>query len=262
MTTSVTPFGQALRRWRTFRHLSQLELASRASTPSRHVSFLETGRARPSRDMVMRLADALEVPPAECNALLVTAGFAPHFSERPLGDDALGAVRDVMARMLRAHAPYPGLVLNAWYDVVDRNDAAARLLTAFGVCGGDAPPNLVSLLLGTLRPVVENWEEVVLDTRERLRREVADRPGDARLAALLDQVDAATRERGFRQVVPTDSPVLFTQFRTPAGPLRTISTLVHFSGARDLTVHGLHVELIYPADAAADAMLQALAVAG
>ena len=113
MPAGTTPFGHALRRWRTLRHLSQLDLATRAGTPSRHVSFLETGRARPSRDMVLRLAEALEVPPVECNTLLTAAGFAPQFTERPLGDAALAAVRDVIDRLLRAHAPYPALVLDA-----------------------------------------------------------------------------------------------------------------------------------------------------
>lgn len=258
-TTSATPFGHALRRWRDMRHLSQLQLAMRAGTPSRHVSFLETGRARPSREMVLRLADALDVPPEACNTLLSVAGFAPAFSERPLSDDALGAVRDVIGRLLRSHAPYPGLVLNAWYDVVDMNDPARALFGALDLEAVAGVPNLVTLLLGPLRRTIVNWEEVMLDTRDRLRGQVSERPADARLTGLLASVDEVVRSDSVTQRgTATDSPVLFTHFRTAAGNVRTLSTLVQFGSARDITVHGLHVELIYPADADTDALLTAL----
>lgn len=254
----ASPFGHALRQWRTTRHLSQLELAHRAATPPRHVSFLETGRARPSREMVLRLADALDVPPDACNTLLGVAGFAPAYTERPLSDDALRSVREVIGRLLQSHAPFPGLVLNAWYDVVDLNAPALALFGALGLPAAEGAPNLVALLLGPLRRVIVNWDEVLLDTRDRLRREMSDRPADARLAATLASVEAAARESAARPPRATASPVLFTHFRTAVGDLHTLSTLVQFGGARDVTVHGLHVELIYPADAHDDALLRAL----
>jgi transcriptional regulator with XRE-family HTH domain len=254
-----SPFGHALRQWRTTRHLSQLELAHRAATPPRHVSFLETGRARPSRDMVLRLADALDVPAAECNTLLSAAGFAPQFTDRPLSDGAMSSVRDVVARLLASHGPFPALVLNAWYDVVDLNAPARTLFSALGVHGAVGAPNLVTLLLGALRPTIVNWEEVLFNTRDRLRHEWRHRPGDARLGAMLADVDARCEGVPVTSRTPSvESPVLLTGFRTPAGVLHTLSTLVQFSGARDLTVHGLHVELIYPADTHADTLLRAL----
>lgn len=269
----MTPFGQALRHWRTLRRLSQLELASVAGTPPRHVSFLETGRARPSAGMVQRLATALDLPPAEHNALLTAAGFAAVFPEHPLSHEALAGVQFVVRRLLDAHAPYPALVLNAWYDIVDLNAGARSLLGALGIGptpraheadgatdSASGPLNLVELLHTRLRPLIENYDEVRAEVQQRLRRDLVERPGDARLTALLSPLHesdtaAATATAGV-------SPVLLTRFRFPGGRLQTLSALVHFGGARDVTVHGLHVELIYPADAATDQLFTALATAG
>lgn len=269
----MTPFGQALRHWRTLRRLSQLELASVAGTPPRHVSFLETGRARPSAVMVQRLATALDLPPGDHNALLTAAGFAPVYPEHPLSHDALSGVQFVVQRLLDAHAPYPALVLNAWYDIVDLNTGARALLAALGIAPpprahettGDAtaptaPLNLVELLRTPLRPLIENFDEVRGDVLQRLRRDLGQRPGDARLTALLSALSGADAVE--RTVSHGVSPVLLTRFRVPGGHLQTLSALVHFGGARDVTVHGLHVELIYPADAATDQLFTALAAVG
>lgn len=253
-----TPFGHALRRWRTARHISQLELATRAQTPSRHVSFLETGRSRPSQEMVLRLAEALEVPLPDRNALLTAAGFAPAFRERALGDEALSSIRFVVQRMLEAHAPYPAIVLDRWYDILDANLCGRRLLLGGAEVDPDDPHNLIDLLLGPMRALITNWDEVIVDGLLRLRREVAAAVDDQRLAALLDRVEAETRQLELSRFARSESPVLFTRANVFGTELTTLSTLVHFGGARDVTVDGLHLELIYPADAATDAVLRTL----
>lgn len=273
----TSPFGESLKRWRTLRRMSQLELGNLIRTPPRHVSFLETGRARPSRDMVHRLATALELPPDEQNALLLAAGFAPVFATRALSDEAMAAVQFVIDRLLTAHDPYPALVLDAWYDIVQLNTGARALLGALrGTADGAAPTvNLVELLLTELVPVIVNQRAVLREVQHRLRRDLARRPGDARLAALLERASAAlpqepdatpARHQGRRQArahheMPDDSPVLLTRFRTAAGELRTLSALVHFAGAHDVTVHGLQLELLYPADALTEAVLASLTAA-
>lgn len=254
-----SPFGHALRHWRTARHLSQLELAMRAQTPPRHVSFLETGRSRPSQEMVLRLAEALDVPLHERNGLLLAAGFAPRFHERPLADDALGSIRFVIERMLAAHAPYPGIVLDRWYDILGANVTAERLLLGGAKIDPDDPPSLVDLLLGPMRPAVLNWDELVFDMLWRLRREVAAAVDDARLAGVLERVEAASRTASPPRREGGESPVLFTRVRFGDTELRTLSTLVYFGGARDVTVDGLHMELIFPADAATEAVFRAAA---
>lgn len=260
--TDTTPFGHALRRWRTARRLSQQDLALRAGTPSRHVSFLETGRARPSHGMVLRLADALDVPLGDRNQLLRAAGFAPAYAARPLDDAALGAVRRVVDRLLASHAPFPAVVLDRWYDVLDAN-AAARALFLGGAPVPEAPRlNLVAHLLGPLRAALVNWDDLVRDAARRLRAEVAAAPDDERLGALLARVEEeggpALRAGGD---LP-EGPVLFARMRTPMGELATLTTIVHFGGARDVTVDGLRVELIYPADAETERVLRAIAGAG
>ncbi|MCC6623129.1 MAG: helix-turn-helix transcriptional regulator [Deltaproteobacteria bacterium] len=262
MTTTVpTPFGHALRRWRTARRMSQLALATRAETPSRHVSFLETGRARPSSAMVLRLADALELPLHERNGLLTAAGFPPAFAARTLDDEALAPVRFVIARLLEAHAPYPAIVLDRWYDILDANPAGRLMFLGGAPLDPDDPPNLVDLILGPFRDRVLNWHELVRDGLARLRREAASALDDARLHALLDRVEAAARPLSAPIDDAPPSPVLLTRIAHEGRVLTTLSTLVHFGGSRDVTVDGLHLELVYPADEHTDRVLRALGVA-
>lgn len=256
-SSDPTPFGRALRRWRTTRRLSQLTLAGLAETPSRHVSFLETGRARPSRAMVLRMGEALELPLDERNALLATAGFAPVYPTSALADEALQPVRFVIDRLLTAHSPYPGVVLDRWYDILDANLGARRLFLGGAEVDPHDPPNLYDLMLGPLRPLIINWEEVVADALRRLRRQVFRAPDDARLADLLTRLESIAAGL---DLAPEGAaaPVLLTRVRFAGTELATLSTLVHFGGAQDLTVEGLHLELIYPADAATDQVLKAL----
>lgn len=258
MPSRRSPFAESLRQWRAARRFSQLELALRTGTPPRHVSFLETGRARPTESMVHRLADALEVPLAERNALWRAAGFADAYPERQLDDAAMAGIRFVIDRLLQSHAPWPALVLDSAYDIVQANATAQRLL--FGAAQAPVErPNLVTLVLGPMRPLLENWDEVVVELRTRLRHEAAQAGADPRLKPLLAQTEAAIPASVKPAESAGESPVMLTRLRTPLGVLRTISTFVRFGGVRDVTVDGLHVELIYPADDAADALLRTIA---
>lgn len=253
-----TPFSRALRRWRTTRKLSQLALAARVKTPPRHVSFLETGRSRPSEEMVLRLASALDLPLPDRNALLMTAGFAPAFTERPLTDEALGPIRFVIDRLLTAHSPYPGVVLDRWYDIVDANPSGRALFAGGGALDPDDPPNLIELLLGPYRDRIVNWDEVVWDIVIRLRREVTVASDDERLAAMLERAEGIARALPGKLAVGPN-PVLFTRVKMADRELATFSTLVHFGSSRDVTVDGLHLELIYPADAITERFLKNVA---
>lgn len=265
----VSPFGLALQQCRRQRRLSQFALALRADTSARHVSFLETGRSRPTLPMVQRLADALDLPPSDRNRLLGSAGFAADRSAEPLDSSALAAVRTVIAHLLRQHEPWPALLLDATYDVLDANDAARRLLSL--------PPrehtpraNLVALLCGPLAPMIVNHDEVLHETRRRLQRDLdaliaptpRGAPADATQARLCELLALVMQQLDVRPMRASshraDAPVLMTELRTPLGDVRTLSTLMHFGGARDITVDALHVELIYPADDLADARLRAL----
>jgi len=258
--TAPTPFGHALRRWRTARRMSQLALASRAETPPRHVSFLETGRARPSSEMVLRLAAALELPLHERNGLLGVAGFPPAFAERPLDDAALAPVRFVIARLLAAHMPYPAIVLDRWYDILDANVAGRALFLGGAPLDPDDPPNLVDLMLGPVfRERAVNWDELVHDGLARLRREAAGALDDERLHALLDRLEGVARGLPPTPTTRPPAPVLLTRIRHGEEILTTLSTMVHFGGSRDVTVDGLHLELVYPADDLTDRALRALA---
>ena len=160
--TQSTPFGRALRQWRRLRGVSQLALAATAATTTRHVSYLETGRSRPSREMVDRLGDALEVPLRERNRMLELAGLAGVYPEGDLAADDLIPFRRVVDRLLRTHQPYPAFVVDRHWNVVDANRAAQRFLP-------DARgPNTARLLLDAWRPLIENWDEVAVAVVDRI----------------------------------------------------------------------------------------------
>lgn len=255
MVQPHTLFGPALRRWRQARRLSQLALATQAGTPPRHLSFLETGRSRPSREMVLRLADALDLPLTERNGLLQTAGFPAAFPERPLTDAVLAPIRLVIERMLAQHAPFPALVLDRWYDVLDANRGARRVFLADAPLDPDDPPNLLDLMLGPMRPLLLNWDDHVHDALVRVRRDVLDHPDDGRLRALLDRLEALAPAA---PLSADPAPVLLSRLRLGGLELETLSTLVRFGGPRDITVEGLHLELIFPANDQTETVLRAL----
>jgi transcriptional regulator with XRE-family HTH domain len=253
MSTILTrdTFPDLLRHWRSVRRVSQLELALRAEVSARHVSFLESGRARPSRSMVATLAEALQIPLAERNALLGSAGFAPAYQARPSGDRALALPQAALAWMLDRHAPYPGLALDRHWRLVRANAPAERLLAAAGVGRGD------SLLTacapdGALRPLIANWTEVARYLAARLQTEIEHHGGDPVLAGHRDAILA-----GLKRPIPDPaSPILPVVYQLGDVRLSFISTIAHFGGAGDIALDDLRIELMFPADDGTAAALE------
>lgn len=258
MTTSA--FGRALREWRRARGLTQLELALEARASQRHLSFLETGRSRPGADIVLRLANALDVPLRERNALLALAGLPPAY--RDARDDASSApFRAALRSILERHEPFPALVLDGWWDVVDQNEGAARLFTALGA----RPDNMVEGLLDTasLRDKIENWPAVAAAVLHRLRREQRASPFDDRLAALVARAEEAVEVEGVRlRDEPEDALVVSPTFLVGGAAIRTFSVISYFNAPRDVRLSELRVELLFPRDAEAETRLAALVDSG
>lgn len=250
---TVTPFGASLRRWRKARGASQLELAHRAGTTSRHVSFLETGRSRPSREMVARLATALELPLRECNDLFRAAGLAPAYSETPLAAAGLVTFSGIVDRMLERHDPYPAYAIDRHWNIVRTNRAAERFLPA----GEDR--NVVRLTYaGPWRDLIANWTEIARPGLHRLEAESVDHPDDDELGRLVALAADACHDLPEKPGLAHESAlVMCPHFRVGDDIVRTISVVAHFGAARDVTLDELRIELIHPADAQADAFFRA-----
>lgn len=247
-----TPFGEALRQWRRQKGLSQLELSLQAQTSPRHVSFLETGRSRPGREMVLRLADTMDLPLRERNALLRHAGFGPAYPERSLDAAELAPYRDIVRRMLCQHEPFPAFVIDRWWEVLETNRGAQALLPPLG------DTDFIDILDGPMRAMVENWSEVAWHGLLRLRREVSVAGPDERLAALLARLEAILAAVPQPPMVP-DSPIICPRIRLGEHTLRFVSTIARFGSCVDVTLSELRVELMFPADAQTERLLRHLA---
>ncbi|WP_245654500.1 helix-turn-helix transcriptional regulator [Streptomyces violens] len=244
--------GTLLRDWRRRRRLSQLELALRADSSARHLSCVETGRARPSRAMVLRLADHLDVPLRERNSLLLAAGYAPAYRESGLEDDGLRSVRGALDMMLTSHLPYPAVVVDRGWNVVTGNRAMGVLLDG-------VPPELLAPPANVARMALHpeglaarctNLHEVRGHFMERLQRE-AEATGDPELRALYEEVrayappEAATTPTNEGR---TPEAVLPLRFRTPHGELALFSTMAVIGAPNDVTLSELAIELFFPLD--------------
>jgi transcriptional regulator with XRE-family HTH domain len=260
MTATHKPVGDHLREWRMRRRMSQLDLALEAEISTRHLSFLETGRAQPSREMVLHLSDQLEIPLRERNVILVAAGFAPVFPERRLEDPQLAAARRAVDIILKAHEPYPALVVDLRWNLVAANAAVAPLLA-----GVDrellAPPlNVmrVSLHPKGLAPRIANLGEWQAHALERLRRQ-AELTADPGLIALIEEI------RGYpRPPAPDRRPEDFGDVVIPLQLMvgdtlfSMFGTTTVFGTPVDITLSELTLETFFPADTAtAEALRQA-----
>lgn len=263
MDTRATAFGPLLRQWRQARRISQMELAHRAEVSTRHLSWLETGRAMPSRAMALRLAETLEVPLRERNAMLTAAGFAPLYRERPLADPALAAVREALQRLLDAHEPWPALAVDRHWRLVAHNRLVPLLLAQAAPALREPPVNVLRLSLHPqgLAPLIANlpaWRDHVL---ARLARQVSV-TGDDVLAALLDELralplPAATAPAAVASAPPAfDDVAVPLSLHSPAGVLNFITTVTVFGAPHDVTLSELAVETLLPADAATAAALR------
>ncbi|MDL4815142.1 helix-turn-helix domain-containing protein [Actinomadura opuntiae] len=238
--------GELLRQWRHRRRLSQLDLAIAADVSPRHVSLVETGKSNPSAEMVVRLADQLDVPLRDRNRLLLAAGFAPRYPERPLGDGALTAARNAVERVLRAHEPYPALAFDRRWNIVTTNRALEPFLAEVDPELLRPPVNLLRLGLDPrgLAALVVNLSDVRAVFRSRVRRQLAAAP-DPELTALYEELLAPGPEDG----PPAESDVLIPMIvRFGGRELRLFSTITTFGTPMDITLDEVAIESYYPAD--------------
>jgi transcriptional regulator with XRE-family HTH domain len=250
-------FGDLLRVWRQRRHLSQLQLATSAGLSARHLSFVETGRSRPSRELLLHLAEHLEVPLREQNAMLVAAGYAPVFPEHDLDAPAMGAVREALAQLLDAHEPYPAVVVDRHWNLVLANSALGLLADLVSPELLAPPVNVVRVSLHPdgLAPHVRNLEEYSAHVLGRLRRQV-EITGDPILGELLDEV---TGYAGVPRLAHHDDEigvVLPLRLGTPDGDVSLFTTIATFGAPLDVTLSELAIEAFYPADAETAALLR------
>ena len=254
-------FGDHLRDWRQRRRLSQLDLAQDAEISTRHLSFVETGRSVPSREMVLRLAERLDVPLRERNALLVAAGYAPMYRERPLDDPALAPARKAIDALLKSHEPHPALAVDRHWNLVAANRMLPHLMQGADASLVQAPVNVLRLSLHPkgLAPKIANlvqWREHIF---ERLRHQV-QATGDSTLAALLEELRSYPVPEGCDEHVEGEllGVLMPFRFRGASGMLSFISTTTIFGTPVDVTLQELALETFFPADEATAQALRQL----
>jgi transcriptional regulator with XRE-family HTH domain len=247
--TVVYGVGELLRQWRQRRGLSQLDLAIAADISARHVSLVETGKSKPSADMVLRLADQLHVPLRDRNRLLLAAGFAPRYAESKLDDSALSAALDAVRRVLEAHEPYPALVFDRRWNILMTNSAVDPFLAQVDPALLQPPVNLVRLGLDPrgFAPMVVNLADVRAVFRSRISRQLAAAP-DPELTALYEELLAP--EPGETAGLRADADVVIPMIlRIGEREVRLFSTITTFGTPMDITVDEIAIESYYPADA-------------
>lgn len=251
----LVPFGSHLKVWRQQRKLSQLDLALQAEVSQRHVSWLETGRSQPSRSMVIRLAEALEIPLRERNPLLGSAGFAPIYRESELDAEHMAPVESALMQILDHHMPMPALVVNRWWQLKMTNDAADQLLA---VLGGEQlwqrvdPSGNRSLALLTLhpkglRPLISNWREAAPAFIQRVRQDAlaAGNPqAQADLEQLLNLVGGLPEAPAVQPLLP----MLPLELSLGSTKLSLFSVISTFGTPQDITVDELRIESFFPTD--------------
>ncbi|MGI9357762.1 MAG: helix-turn-helix domain-containing protein [Rhizobiaceae bacterium] len=249
-------FGSSLKHWRNQRRMSQLGLGLTADVSARHISFLETGRSRPSRAMVLHLCEQLDVPRAVRNKMLNQAGLAPAYESRPLAHEDMEPIRSAIDWMLERHNPYPAIALDRHWTIVDLNDSANRLLGGMGLGEG---MSVVQALIDTpaLQAAITNLPEVVEHLRHRMRTESAHYGGDELLDAMERELgglaDDEAREPG--GILPAFVP---TRYRFGETELSLLSTFAQFGTAEDIALGELRIEMMFPADEATRQTLLAL----
>jgi transcriptional regulator with XRE-family HTH domain len=267
MSTPASAVGEQLRAWRQRRRLSQLALANDAEISTRHLSFLETGRARPSREMVLHLAERLEVPLRERNLMLVAAGFAPVFPERRLDDPALQAARRTVELVLAGHEPHPAVALDRRWNLLMANRAVAPLLTGAAPSLLEPPVNVLRLSLHPqgLASRILNLSEWRAHLLARLRRQI-ELTADPALVDLLDELRGYPAPSGRRSASasphdPTTAVAVPFRLASEHGELVFLSTTTMFGTPVEITLAELVVESFFPADAATAETMRRLASA-
>lgn len=246
-------FGSQLRTWRDRRRMSQLELGLTANVSARHISFLETGRARPSRPMVMMLGDVLDVPRASRNALLNAAGFAPAYERRDWSDEDMVAVRDAVDWTIRRHDPYPAFLLDRHWRLIRTNRSAGAMLGSLNVGEGDSLLDLMTNIEIT-KATFENWHEVMHHMLTRLRTESLHLGGDEVLDVATEKLASAL---GRQASAPAGmlAATIPARYRAGDKTLSLFSTIAQFGTAEDIALADMKIEMLFPADDASRTML-------
>jgi transcriptional regulator with XRE-family HTH domain len=256
MSTVTAPLGSLLRDWRQRRRLSQLDLALEAGVSARHLSFLETGRSKPSREMVLHLSDQLDVPLRDRNSLLLAAGFAPAFEERAIDAPDMAPVREALDRVLTGHEPYPAVVVDRWWNLAMANSSIAMFTADVPAELMEPPVNVlrVSLHPDGMASRILNYGEWRAHLLDRLRREVT-LTADERLAALYDEVSAFPGETA---ELHGPGGEIAVPLRWDAGgtELAFFSTIATFGTAVDITLAELSIEAFFPANESTAAYLR------
>lgn len=247
----MNDFSRTLKSWRNARRFSQLSLAVEADVSTRHISFLETGRARPSVDMIKRLGDALHLPLAARNQMLTFAGFAVQHHARNWSAEEMAPIRAAVDYTLNQHAPYPAMAIDHLWTIVQMNGPARTLFGPLNLNEGDS---LLDLMLSdTLPPLIENWPEVAHHAAQRLRTESTAQGG----IAVLDK--AAEKLAEVPKSSPhSNGPVIPTIFRAGSVRLSLFTTIAQFGTPEDLTLDDLKIELYFPADLETEEALRAM----
>ncbi len=258
---ATRPVGDLLREWRQRRRMSQLDFAVEAEISSKHLSFLETGRSQPSREMVLHLAELLDVPLRERNALLIAAGFAPMFKEHALSDPVLQPAREAVELVLNGHQPYPAIAVDRHWQLVAANDPANFFMANVTPALLTPPINVlrVSLHPDGMAPRIVNLGEWRSHVLSRLRRQI-DVSADATLVELLKELSEYPAPAHAAE--PATSAVPFAvpfRLATDAGVLSFISTITVFGTPVDVTLSELAIEAFFPADPPTAAALRSLA---
>jgi transcriptional regulator with XRE-family HTH domain len=257
-------FSAKLRWWRQHRGLSQLELAGRTGVSQRHLSFLELGRASPSRQMVLRLAEALDVPLRQHNALLLAAGYAPAWSEGELGAPALAQIASAVDYLLTQQEPFPAVAVDRHWNLLKANGAAVRLVEFLvGPLPPGVPVNLADALVApdVLRPFLVNWTEVVRYFIRSVEADAAADGSDETTALLRRLLAYKGVSAAMRNPVPEQAggPVLPMHFRKGATTLSLFTTIATLGTPQDVTAQELRVESFFPMDDDTETALRAWA---
>lgn len=251
-TTATLQVGPLIKAMRERQRLSQMALALHTGVSQRHLSCLETGKAQPSRAMLLALLDAMGTPLSECNQALVAAGFAPHYPCSSWDGDGLGAVRAILREFLRAHEPAPAMLLDAQWNVLETNAAVPALMQLIGFVPAPtaegAPPNLLEMLLGPggLLGCAINGPEVAQAVLRRAQAEAVFNPA---LAVRLQSLPPGCMPAPARHAATPTSPVLLMQLRSSVGTLRFMSAFTTLASPLDVTLESLRMDHLLPADA-------------
>jgi transcriptional regulator with XRE-family HTH domain len=267
--------GTLLKRWRGVRHLSQLQLAADAAVSARHLSFVESGRAKPSRDMVVRIAEAMDLPIRARNELLMAAGYAPLFRETALDELPADGIPAVLQRLLEQQEPYPALIADRSWNIITCNAALIRMSRALVDpesyrAAGRASRNVMKHVFDPrlMRPAVLNWEEVAREIMLRLHHEASEAAMGEPSARLLEELRQYPGVPDYLDVrsgygghpgVAANSPAMTVSMRRGDVAINYVSMLTTFGTPQDVTLQELRIKLYYPADAATADTFRALA---